>query len=308
MCNGAHPARTDEHEFVLRASGDRLECDCDGNQVRVRATGDLVFVGPLASDQFRLSPEELTRIGEDSPAPRAFRPLWLDLMTAPRIRPRPRPLAGGMKVMSLELCLSGYPWSAIGKLFIDRPGQRTKVGSGVLVGPNLLLTASHAMPWGMEDATIRFVSNHNYGDNPSFGHAFVLAWRGVWNTDDVTGLDYAICKLDWRIGERTGWLGSEWHSDEDWYYDNSWISNGYPSASPSGGQAPSLEIPVWVEDIDDDADGLEIETLSFTSGGWSGGPLWGWRGDDPRVIGIGSGVEKDFLDPTRAVLPAASPW
>jgi V8-like Glu-specific endopeptidase len=298
------PPRKDQHEFVFRASTDDIACEGDGRSVRIRATGDLVRIAPTASDELRLSTEELARIGLETPAPRAFRPPWLDVLTVPRIRPRAVPLlvTGPMKALSLELCLSGYPWSAIGKVIVNRPGENPKVGSGVLVGPRLMLTASHGMPWGTEDGSIRFVPNYLYGNNPAFGDAYVEAWRGVVvHVDDVRGVDYVICRLDWRIGERTGWLGSEWHSDEDWYYDNWWISVGYPVASPSGGEAPSLEMPASVEDIDDDSDGLEIETDHFTSPGWSGGPLWGWQGGEPRVIGVDSGKEKDFLDPTRAV-------
>jgi V8-like Glu-specific endopeptidase len=298
------PPRTDEHEVVFRSSNGPIECGGDGREVRLRVTGGLVRVGPRVEDAERLSIGELMRVGRDLCAPEAYRPPWLDVLTVPRLRARPflTPTpGGGMRTMSLELCLSGYPWSAIGKVFINRASGDRKMGSGVLVGPNLLLTASHAMPWGTSDSTIQFLPNYLLGANPSFGDAWVERWWGVANSDSVTGLDYVICKLNWRIGDRTGWLGSEWHSDEDWYYDNPWISVGYPAASPSGGEAASLEMPVSVEDIDNDSDGLEIETDNFNSGGWSGGPLWGWSDGQPRVIGICSGLEKDFLDPTRGV-------
>jgi hypothetical protein len=297
------PPRTDERELVFRSSVGPIDCGGDGRSVRLRLTGDLVRVGPVAEESHRLTIDQLRLVGEQVRLPGAHRPPWLDVLTVPRVRPRPFVRGGPvpMQTLSLELCLSGYPWCAIGKLFINRVDGISKMGSGVLVGPNLLLTASHAMPWGTSDSTIRFVPNYLYGPNPVFGDAYVEQWRGIANSDSVTGLDYVICKLNWRIGDRTGWLGSEWHSDEDWYYDNSWISVGFPAASPSGGEAPSLEMPAWVEDIDDDGDGLEIETDNFNSGGWSGGPLWGWSSDQAHVVGICSGIEKDFLDPTRGV-------
>jgi hypothetical protein len=67
-----------------------------------------------------------------------------------------------------------------------------------------------------------------------------------------------------------------------------------------GGAIPAVEAPVGVEDIDASGDYIEIETDDFTSGGWSGGPLWGWI-NGPRVIGIASGLDWDWPDPERSV-------
>ncbi|HEY9501826.1 MAG TPA: hypothetical protein VIR01_09400 [Pyrinomonadaceae bacterium] len=298
------PPRSDEHEYIFEGSGEVAPaCESAGSTVRIRAKGDLSLVPPVARGGERISIDELTQISDKVHTPQAFRPDWLDVMTAPRIRPRQLDvnITRTIKPLIFESSGTEWPWSAIGKVFITRRGQQTKVGSGVLVGPRLLLTASHAMPWDTGDSSVRFVPGYRNGNDPRFGHAFVDIWRGVRNADDVTGLDYVICKLNWRIGERTGWLGSEWHSDEDWYYDDPWISVGYPTSEPNGGERPSIEIPVWVQDIDNDSDGLEIETHKFALGGWSGGPLWGWRGGQPKVVGIESGFEKDVFDPTRTV-------
>ena len=298
------PPRSDAHEYTFEGNVEAVSsCDSVGSMVCIRATGDLTPVHPIAFGGERLSVEELISISETVRTPQAFRPKWLDVMTAPRIRPRLLDIniPGVIKPLIFESPGSEWPWSAIGKVFITRRGQQPKVGSGVLVGPRLLLTASHAMPWGTDDSSVRFVPSYRNGNDPRFGDAYVENWRGVRNEDDVTGLDYVICKLNWRIGDRTGWLGSEWHSDEDWYYNDPWISVGYPRSEPNGGERPSIEIPVWVQDIDNEADGLEIETHKFALGGWSGGPLWGWRGGEPKVVGIESGFEKDFLDPTRTV-------
>jgi hypothetical protein len=298
------PPRSDVHEYVFEVSAEAApSCESAGSTVRIRTTGDLTPVHPVTCGGERMSVDELTQISENVRTPHAFRPNWIGVMTAPRIRPHQLDvnLPGVLKPLIFESTGTEWPWSAIGKVFITRRGQPLKVGSGVLVGPQLLLTASHAMPWDTGDSSVRFVPGYRNGNDPRFGHAYVDIWRGVRNEDDVTGLDYVICKLNWRIGDRTGWLGSEWHSDEDWYYNDPWISVGYPTSEPNGGERPSIEIPVWVRDIDNESDGLEIETHKFALGGWSGGPLWGWRGGEPRVVGIESGFEKDFLDPTRTV-------
>lgn len=299
------PPRIDEQIHIFEsASGAEVSCQPEGNGVRIRTIGELTEVHPTANDFDHLSIDDLARLSDVVPAPRPFRPKWLDLMIAPRLLPRPYGLflpGTVMRPLSFEQAAQGYPWCTVGKLFIQRRGQKTQVGSGVLVGPNLLLTASHAMPWDTDDSSVRFVPNYRRGNDPRFGHAYVDRWRGIRNSDEVTGLDYVICQLNWRIGDRTGWMGTHWTSDEGWYYDNTWLSAGYPAASPSGGEMPSAEVPVWVKDIDNDGDGLEIETIHFTNGGWSGGPLWGELGSGPHVIGVDSGKEKDGLDPTRAV-------
>jgi hypothetical protein len=293
------PRRSDVQEYVFE--GEDVSCDSDGSTVRIRATGDLTPVHPAAIVHYRVSLDELRKVAAGIDNVRAFRPTWLDAMFAPRLRPHIyAPPIGGARFLLHEQNATGWPWSAIGKVIIQRRFQQPGSGSGVLVGPRLLLTASHVMPWDTEDFSIRFIPHYRYGNDPRFGHAYVDEWRGVINSDDVTGLDYVICKLNWRIGDRTGWMGSHWSSDESFYYDRSWISVGYPYL-PGFTERPQLEIPVWVRDIDNDADGLEIETDMFATKGWSGGPLWGWIGGDPRVVGVESGFENDGFDPVRSV-------
>jgi hypothetical protein len=207
-----------------------------------------------------------------------------------------------VKVLNELLVHTDYPWCAIGRVEVTRRGQPPRHASGVLVGPNLLLTASHSMPWDTADSSVRFSPAFRGVNDPRFGHSYVDDYYGIPYEfdDDVTGFDYVICKLNWRIGDRTGWLGSQSWGDEDKYYDGTWFSVGYP-LSFAGGFLPSVELGVSVEDIDNDSPGLEIETDNFTSKGGSGGPLWGWIDGDARVIGVLSGHEKDVFDPTRSV-------
>lgn len=273
-------------------------------QVSIRSTGALDPRRPLVQAGEMVSARELRDMA-DRPVPEAHRPPWLDLSYAPRIRAHVldhvRIVRPPMHLMVRESLSYSYPWCTIGKVFVLRPGQRPKSGSGVLVGPNLLLTASHAMPWGDPGASIRFVPAYRSGEvDPRFGEAWVERFRGVPREEGTADEhDFALCKLDWRIGDRTGWMGSQSWTGEGPYYAGSWISVGFPQ-SFMGGEIPAVEAPVGVEDIDSSGDYLEIETDSFTSGGWSGGPLWGWV-NGPRVIGIASGLDWDWPDPERSV-------
>lgn len=297
------PPRDEPNRRTFEAvSGDEVELErLEGGGVRLSARSELVEVGPPAGVRERVSVEELRGIGARLDPPNAFRPDWVGLQFAPRLRPHyVSALRGAVRPLIFEQTAMAYPFCTMGKVFIQRRGQRLQVGSGVLVGPQLLLTASHAMPWGDPDASVRFVPAYKDGNDPRFGHAWADEWRGVRNADDVTGLDYVICRLNWRIGDLTGWLGSAWSSRESFYYDREWLSVGYPTTF-LGGERQAIEVPVRVRDIDNDGDGLEIETHKFALGGWSGGPLWGGVDGQFRVVGIESGFEKDFLDPERTV-------
>ena len=273
-------------------------------QVSVRSISALRPRQPLVQSGERISAHELRELA-DRAVPEPHRPHWLDVSYAPRIRPHVfnhlRIVRPPMHLMIRESLSYSYPWCTIGKVFVFRPGLPTKGSSGVLVGPNLLLAASHAMPWGNPAASIRFVPAYRNGEvDPRFGEAWVERFRGVPREPGTADEhDFALCKLDWRIGDRTGWMGSQAWSSEDPYYAGSWISVGFPEAF-MGGAIPAVEAPVGVEDIDGSGDYIEIETDDFTSGGWSGGPLWGWI-NGPRVIGIASGLDWDWPDPERSV-------
>lgn len=274
----------------------------------VRAKGTLAESGPIAVGEM-ISSQELSKSVARARAPRAFRPPWLDLVYLPRLVTIPEFEHFGhrnmMHIRVAEQTSREWPWICVGKVHITGPTVppgSVNVGSGVMVGPNLMLTASHGMPWGTDNSTIKFTPAFRNGDDPRFGHAFVERWRGVRTApNDPNGLDYVICKLNWRIGERTGWMGSFQTTNDDFYEDRRWISVGYPAAF-AGGQRPAVEVNVRVEDVDNEgSDGREIETATFTSGGWSGGPLWGFIDNDPKVVAVNSGSEKDFLDPRRDV-------
>lgn len=278
---------------------------CQEWRVAIRGKGSMVPIHPTVSLGEILPAADLGAMA-NSTIPEAYRPNWLSLSYTPRIRPHllnhltfVRP---PVHLMVRESLSFSYPWCTIGKIFVSRPGEGTKSGSGVLVGPNLLLTASHAMPWGNPNASIQFIPAYRKGQiDERFGDAWVERYRGVRRGEgEADEHDFVICKLNWRIGDRTGWMGSWAWSNEDPYFAGNWISVGFP-ASFMGGEIPAVEAPVSVEDMDGGGDFFEIETDDFTSGGWSGGPLWGWIDDQPRVIGIASGTEKDFLDPTRSV-------
>ncbi|RDV10451.1 hypothetical protein DXK94_07875 [Arthrobacter sp. RT-1] len=204
---------------------------------------------------------------------------------APRVHEEPNPML--------------YPMCTVGIVF-NSNGKR---GSGVLVGPNLLLTAGHVAPWGAANWNMEFVPAYRNGSRP-FGSSFVQTYHGYNTNRSVTGYDYIICRLYNPLGRALGWMGAASFGNENDYYNKRFVSSGYPG---SYGERPAVELDMGVRDIDNDSPGKELEfALRADLGpGWSGGPLWQHTAN-PYVVGVLSGQEKDGLDPTRLVYSAGS--
>ncbi|KAI4212176.1 MAG: hypothetical protein LQ351_005045 [Letrouitia transgressa] len=198
-----------------------------------------------------------------------------------------------------------YPWCTIGKVFVGRDANFNSpiwTGSGALVGSNLLLTAGHVAPWGLPGWWMRFVPAYNNGSEP-FGSSYVETYRGYHQDGEVNGLDYVICKLYTLLGNSVGWMGARSFGNDDDYYNGSWTSVGYPAepANP-GAQFMVVEEGVKIVDVDNEgSNGRELESTMYGLGGWSGGPLWAYIDDQPRIIGVMSGDETDFLQPRYTV-------
>ncbi|CAG5156503.1 uncharacterized protein ALTATR162_LOCUS4300 [Alternaria atra] len=199
-----------------------------------------------------------------------------------------------------------YPWCTIGKVYAGKDANFNNplwMGSGALVGRNLLLTAGHVAPWGLNRPWMKFIPAFENGTEP-YGAAYVLNWYGYRKDGDVYGKDYVICKLNRSIGDQCGWLGYQWWSGQDNNYTSrTWTSVGSPAepANP-GGNYMLVEDNVGIVDVDDEgADGKELESNVFSLGDWSGGPLWGYIDGQGRVIGVLSGQETDFQQPRHTV-------
>jgi hypothetical protein len=251
----------------------------------------------------------------------AHRPAWVGLEYYPKVIPHRRPLvaqraanptvaAPPMKLLhghNQEAVSTFFPWRTIGKVFVGTdPNFRDPSGwgTGVLVGPNLMMTASHVVPWEATSGLwwMRFAPGFREGEPQ--GSSFVTRVRGIRIDDDSdpSGYDYVICRLQQPLGAALGWMGSQSFGDEDDYTNGRWISVGYPGWF-FGGNRPAVEFDIDIDDIDNDDPGVELETNygDAFGGGWSGGPLWGIIGNQARIIGIKSGWEVDGYDPARGV-------
>ncbi|EEP78765.1 predicted protein [Uncinocarpus reesii 1704] len=192
------------------------------------------------------------------------------------------------------LSLRTYPWNTIGRVSFKRfKGDKGGWCTGTLVGKDLVLTASHCFPWGYSDGSwMQFAPGFGNATEP-FGASFISRCRGVKNTFNVTGIDYVVCHLCQPLGEKLGWMGTRWWNDESVYMSRSWSSSGYPIDSFHG-QAQMFIPSINLFEIEYHGDlGVELESHTFASAGWSGGPMWGYIDGQATIVGVCSGAEKD---------------
>ncbi len=213
----------------------------------------------------------------------AHRPPWQDLAVVPRLAPS--------SARRLELLDRGFPWVTIGEVTVGDTKNYDKpiyTATGVLVGENILLTASHVAPWGQFPGTwwMRFVPGSRGGVGP-YGDSYVECFVGsAHDGSRVTGADIVACKLYRSLGRLTGWMGVHCFADDFDYSHQPLSSVGYPAPA----DRPIVDAFASVEDVIAVGDGLELHTAPFTEIGWSGAPLFGWIEGSHRIVGIDSGL------------------
>src|ERR1051325_8969980 len=98
---------------------------------------------------------------------------------------------------------TAFPWSTCGRV-----DTAAGFGSGVMIGPRHLLTASHVVNWGAGNTAgwLKFTPLLFDASEP-FGHAFattVYSWNKADASDginaDETAFDYVVWALDTRMG------------------------------------------------------------------------------------------------------------
>ena len=273
-----------------------------GWQVTVTAQGTIpqlpspprLEIRRLAAPRRRITPGRLPQIV----AP-AYRPPWIPFEPAPKtaepvffpgVQYRGRrfePLSIQGKDDRRTYNDTSYPW-----VCICRVTSGNRRGSGVLIGPRHVLTASHVVDWKAGWAVVelhRVDASFVSGSCCSRLSAFTKIDNVEWSTLDE---DYAVLTLMDRLGDQFGWMGSRTY-DSDWDEETWWRTIGYPGDIASGMR------PVFEQDFDLDEDPLDYGSARAMScgadlmKGHSGGPIFGFWGGMPFVVAVVSAEGDD---------------
>ena len=189
---------------------------------------------------------------------------------------------------------TSFPWCTTGKV-VTEDGSCT----GTMVGRRLMLTAGHCIKWTANGAGwIKFTPSYYNGDMP-FGVAWgtrVIYWQKPDGSDGLsdqeTAFDYVVVVLDSFLGDLTGYTGYRAYSDS-WNGGNYWQQIGYPG-DLSSGERPAFFSPGAIATVQSKnasgQTGYVMGHFMDTAPGHSGGPYWGWWGEEPwpRVVGTDS--------------------
>ncbi len=195
----------------------------------------------------------------------------------------------------VEINNLAYPFNQVVYVVSTFPNGTVATGSGVLVGPNDVLTASHVVydgGYGGAATSVRVIPA--YDPSPleqPYGSINATSWSYWTGFDpDNDGLlfagnggpglagseiDYAMINLSVAIGDRTGWMGI------DPNFGSGYVNvTGYPGVY---NRNPMNEVGFVYEDPVDFVirfAGLEIH------GGNSGGPVWYYLNGVPTVVSV----------------------
>jgi V8-like Glu-specific endopeptidase len=195
---------------------------------------------------------------------------------------------------------SGYPWQCVGRIFvyINQWQNWNWSGSGVLVGPRVVLTAGHVVPWDVQSPSffgMLFVPGYYDGVSVLGGGA--RSWVTQASGYSVSyysrypdAQDMAVLRLQDPLGDSLGYFGSKGYFN-DWQSMRYFNLTGYPGMV-AGAERPSYEPGIEVMDSDANGDFVELEFQDDSTPGDSGAPFWAtWSDGFPYVIGTISGGE-----------------
>ncbi|WP_167837861.1 trypsin-like serine peptidase [Nocardia altamirensis] len=183
---------------------------------------------------------------------------------------------------------TSYPWGLVCKI---RSGLIN--GSGSIVGPRHVLTASHCVDWSGQPGT---VDVHRNGGFVSAISAITKAYCYTPITGDPTTTtldeDYAVLVTADRIGERFGEFGVRTY-DAGWDDDPVWASIGYATDIASG-NSPIFQLRKWMdEDEWDLGSGRAMTTDADFARRQSGSPFFADWPEGPYVTAVASAIGGD---------------
>lgn len=187
-----------------------------------------------------------------------------------------------------------YPWRCLVRVTTPRGWS----GSGVLVGPRHVVTASHCVDWTPGWLQVDVMYSNTRSLASAYGvYAYAESRVGPGTIpDDESDEDYAVIVLDQPLGERYGWLGCRTY-DSGWDDETSaWHSIGYPQDWSGSGEIAAWQTDFFLNELGLDFGSARlIRTQTFDNWpGQSGSPIFGFWPQGPYVVGVVSGQDSDY--------------
>jgi len=187
-----------------------------------------------------------------------------------------------------------YPWRCLVRIVTPRGWA----GSGVLIGPRHVLTASHCVDWTPGWLTVYVMYSNTAwlaSANGTWAYAATRVSASSYSAD-VADEDYAVIVLDQPIGLTYGWLGSRTY-DNGWDDATTyWHSIGYPQDLSNSGEIAAWQTDFKLNELDS-ASGATRLIRSNTFDNWpgqSGSPIFGFWPNGPYAVGVVSGQASSF--------------
>ncbi|MFI8892410.1 trypsin-like serine peptidase [Streptomyces paradoxus] len=175
-----------------------------------------------------------------------------------------------------------FPWVLACRVF-----SGSGSGSGALIGPRHVLTASHVIDWRALTVSVSLVQGST--QLGSAGATHIMAYEHIVdvtysNADD----DYAIVMLDRRLGDGFGFFGCRTY-DAGWDNETAnWFNIAYEPLIHA--TAANFQTGFFLDEDDFDLGGgrmLITKTGDFLKG-MSGSPVFGFWPEGPFVVGVAS--------------------
>jgi V8-like Glu-specific endopeptidase len=178
-----------------------------------------------------------------------------------------------------------FPWRSVVKIGNN---DGSYLGSGAIISPYHVLTAGHVVHSGAGGnwfSTLQVTPGQTSQWERPYGTA---EWTWVrsytnWTNSSDWNWDWALITLDRRIGNFTGYMGTEWNGSQN-YYDGVTVNlAGYPGDKAIG--------TMWgsngpINHTMSGGNKFRYNGTLDTMPGHSGSPLWRFDGTNRYIVGV----------------------